>query len=230
MPLGSVARQWRPVWSCVPEPKTVASFWATWKSIVQGRSAAVSVLRAASSVAAVVPVEVLGQDPVLGGVFAERVEQRVGHVGLEADGLGLADPLEQVDHRPPGVHPAPADLALGGQPLAVIAGDRRGLLEGLGDLLLVALGVLGPVGRRAGRVDPDDAVRPDAQLAELLGDPARLADRGQVVLALAGRRPSPRRRTRPARRPSRPRSPWSAILPATALRSSSLMSMLMCGS
>ena len=124
LPLGSVARQWRPVWSCEPEPKTVASFWATWKSIVQGRRAAVSVLRAASSVALVLPVEVLGQDAVLGGVLAEGVEQRVGHVGLEADGLGLADPLEQVDHRPPGVHAAPADLALGGELLAVVAGDR----------------------------------------------------------------------------------------------------------
>ena len=29
IPLGSVAWQWRPVLSCEPEPKTVASFWAT---------------------------------------------------------------------------------------------------------------------------------------------------------------------------------------------------------
>ena len=38
MPLGSFTRQWRPVLSCVPEPCTVASFCATWKSMVQGRS------------------------------------------------------------------------------------------------------------------------------------------------------------------------------------------------
>ena len=44
LPLGSLGRQWRPVLSCEPEPCTVASFWATWKSIVQGRSAAVSCL------------------------------------------------------------------------------------------------------------------------------------------------------------------------------------------
>ena len=62
----------------------------------------------------------VGEDAVLGGVLAEGVEERVGHVGLEADGLGLADPLEQVDHLPPGVHAAPADLALGGEP------SRRG--------------------------------------------------------------------------------------------------------
>ena len=37
---------------------------------------------------------------------------------------------------------------------------------------------------RAGRVDADHAIRPDAQLAQLLGDPAGLADRGQVVLPL----------------------------------------------
>jgi hypothetical protein len=51
LPFGSVARQCRPVWSWDPEPKTVASFWATWKSIVQGRRTAVKVLSARSSVA-----------------------------------------------------------------------------------------------------------------------------------------------------------------------------------
>ena len=51
LPLGSLGRQCRPVLSCEPEPLTVASFWATWKSIVQGRSAAVSVARASSSFA-----------------------------------------------------------------------------------------------------------------------------------------------------------------------------------
>ena len=38
-PFGSSTRQWRPVFSWSPEPKTVPSFWATWKSRVQGRSA-----------------------------------------------------------------------------------------------------------------------------------------------------------------------------------------------
>ena len=42
LPLGSLGRQWRPVLSCDPDPFTVASFWATWKSIVQGRRALVS--------------------------------------------------------------------------------------------------------------------------------------------------------------------------------------------
>ena len=54
-PFGSVARQWRPVLSCEPEPLTVASFCATWKSIVQGRRAAVSVLRALSRTPALKP-------------------------------------------------------------------------------------------------------------------------------------------------------------------------------
>ena len=39
LPLGSSGGQWRPVLSCEPEPLTVPSFWATWKSIVQGRNA-----------------------------------------------------------------------------------------------------------------------------------------------------------------------------------------------
>src|ERR1041384_5971497 len=41
LPFGSFTRQWRPVLSCVPEPCTVASFCATWKSIVHGRNALV---------------------------------------------------------------------------------------------------------------------------------------------------------------------------------------------
>ena len=60
--VGIVGRQWRPVLSCDPEPLTVASFWATWKSIVQGRSARVIVCSASSSASLVLPVEVLGQD------------------------------------------------------------------------------------------------------------------------------------------------------------------------
>ena len=48
LPFGSCGRQCRPVLSCEPEPFTVPSFCATWKSIVHGRSAAVICPRAAS--------------------------------------------------------------------------------------------------------------------------------------------------------------------------------------
>ena len=158
----------------------------------------------------VLPVEVAGQDPILGGVLAQRVEQGVGHVGLEADRLGLADPLEQVDHRPPGVHAAPADLALGGQLLAVIARDGAGLPERLGDLLLVARGIGEPVVRAAGRVDPDHAVGPRTQLAQAAwrsGSPC-----GPARGTSCGLRPRPwpsRRRSAPTpgRRPSRSPAP-----------------------
>ena len=123
LPLGSFGRQCRPVLSWVPEPLTVASFWATWKSIVQGRSAAVSVARAVVERLPVVPVAVLRQDAVLRGVVAERVEQRVGHVGLEAERAGSVGQLEQLHHPLPAMHAAPADFALGGEPLAVVGGD-----------------------------------------------------------------------------------------------------------
>ena len=46
----------------------------------------------------------------------------------------------------------------------------------VGDRLLIAFGVLEPVAGAAGRVDADDAVGPDAELAQPLGDPAALAD------------------------------------------------------
>ena len=38
-PFGSKGWQWRPVLSWEPEPFTVPSFWATWKSIIHGRNA-----------------------------------------------------------------------------------------------------------------------------------------------------------------------------------------------
>src|SRR6476659_3370532 len=46
LPLGSLGRQWCPVLSCEPEPLTVASFCATWKSFTHGRKAAVILARA----------------------------------------------------------------------------------------------------------------------------------------------------------------------------------------
>ncbi len=134
LPFGSVARQWRPVWSCEPETNTVASFCATLKSRVQGRSAAVSVfLQGGVEHRLVFPVEIRGQDAIFRGVLAQGVEQRVGHIGLEANGLGLANPLEDADHHPPGMHAAPADLAFRSQLFSVVSRDRAGLPERLGN-------------------------------------------------------------------------------------------------
>jgi hypothetical protein len=55
LPFGSSAGQWRPVLSWEPLPWTEPSFWATWKSIVQGRRASVIVLYAASNSAVEYP-------------------------------------------------------------------------------------------------------------------------------------------------------------------------------
>jgi hypothetical protein len=81
------------------------------------------------------------------------------------------------------VHAAPADLPFGREPLAEVASDLGRLLERPGDLLLVSVGVGGPLADAAGRVDADDAVRPDAQLTQRPGDPAPLADLLQELLA-----------------------------------------------
>ena len=85
LPFGSCGRQWRPVLSCEPDPFTVPSFCATWKSIVHGRSARVIFFSPSSSAALIRPVEVLRQDPIVRRVVAHREEQRVRHVGLEPD-------------------------------------------------------------------------------------------------------------------------------------------------
>ena len=93
----------------------------------------------------VLPVEARGEDAVGLGVVAERVEHRVRHVGLVADDAGRADRLEQVAHRPPGVHAAPADLALGDDELAVVGGDVRRPREKVSAISFgVALRVLVP--------------------------------------------------------------------------------------
>ena len=74
---------------------------------------------------------------MLGRVVAHRVEQRVRHVGLEAERFRPADHLQKLHHVLPAVHAAPADFALGGEALAMLLGDVAGFAEGLGDRLLV---------------------------------------------------------------------------------------------
>ena len=92
--------------------------------------------------------------------------------------------------RPPGVHAAPADFALGGEPFAVVLGDRR---RPRGRSRRSSSGCpRGPCAQSpgaAGRVDAHDAVRADAELAQLLGDAAALADLLEELACV--RRPSP---------------------------------------
>ena len=77
----------------------------------------------------------------------------------------------------PAVHAAPADFAFGGQPFAVIFGDVAGFAERLGDRLRDCLRDLAPNRPdAAGRVDAHDAVRPDAEFAQLLRDAAAFAN------------------------------------------------------
>ena len=98
------------------------------------------------------------------------------HVGLEAERLPPVDHLQQFDHPSPTVHTAPADFALGSQPLVVVLGDLAGLAERLGDPFLVAFGVFAPCLDATGRIDPHGAVGPHAQFAQPQGNAARLAN------------------------------------------------------
>src|ERR1043166_290379 len=72
-----------------------------------------------------IPVEVFGHDAVGGvGIVAESVEERVGHVCLEPDGLGAVSEFEQLDHFAPAMHAAPADFAFSGEPFSKTLGRR----------------------------------------------------------------------------------------------------------
>ena len=93
----------------------------------------------------VLPVEAIGKQRRLGRVIAHGVEQRMRHVGLEADDAGAVGLLQRVHHGLPAVHAAPADLAFGGKALAIVLGDIAGLAPGLRDQLGVCGGVLGPI-------------------------------------------------------------------------------------
>ncbi len=136
---GSSGRQWRPVLSCEPVPWTVASFWATWKSIVQGRRAAVTCCSAASSLASSSPVEILPAGSRLPGRCSPACRAACGPCRPESRACcGAIDHFQKLHHPPPTVHAAPANLSFGGQPLAVVLGDVAGLAERVGDPLAVA--------------------------------------------------------------------------------------------
>ena len=131
------------------------------------------------------PVEPFRQQSILGCVVAQREQQRVRHVGLEAERLRPIHLFEQLEIPLPAVHAAPADLAFGGEPFAEPFRDRARLAEGLRDLLRVAVRILGPLRRTRGRIDPDDARRSNPDVTQLLADLARFPDLRDELLALA---------------------------------------------
>ena len=122
------------------------------------------------------------------------------HVGLKTERLRPADGLQQFDHALPAVHAAPADLAFRRQPLAVGFGDVAGLAERLRDQLRVGGRVLRVLMDAGRRIDANDAVRPHAEIAQLLADPAGLLDHRDETLALLG---AAHRRTAADGRPDR---------------------------
>ena len=91
------------------------------------------------------------------------------------------------DHVLPAVHPAPADFALRGEPLAMLLGDVAGFAEGLGDGFLALGGIGGPVVHAGRGIDPDHAGLANSDVAELPCDAAGLFDHGQKLLALRRR-------------------------------------------
>ena len=165
LPLGSNGRQCRPVLSCEPEPLTVR---VVLRDVEVDRPRPQRVASSSSGRRRARcwsdQSNPSGRMRSSGRVVAHREEQRVRHVGLEADGLRPVHHLEQLDVALHAVHAAPADFPFGRQPLAVTLGDVGRLAERVGDLLRVAGGILRPLRRTRRRVDADDAVAADAEV------------------------------------------------------------------
>ena len=81
-------------------------------------------------------------------------------------------------------HAAPADFTCGRQTLPMIVCDRAGVSEGIGDPSGVARRIFRPLARTGRRIDTDDAVGPDAQLAQCLADSAGLFDLNEKLLTV----------------------------------------------
>jgi hypothetical protein len=130
------------------------------------------------------------------------------------------------------VHATPADFTLGSETFPKALSNVGSLAEGLCDPLGAVLRVLGPLLDAGRRIDAHDAVRPNTQLAQLGRNPTSLEHLLDELLSIL---PSPIAdpppvggQTGATTEPTT--NPFEAILSATRFKSSSLMSMLMCGS
>src|SRR5207245_11008409 len=135
-------------------------------------------------------------------------------------------------HLLPTVHAPPANLAFGREPFAKTLGHVAGFAEGLGNQLGVAFGIVRPFAYAAGRIDPDDAVGPDAQHSELGGDAAGFENLGDELAPLFrgahAEPPSVGPQTGATTEPMT--NPLARTLSASALIWSSVALMLTCGS
>src|ERR1700677_4103871 len=82
------------------------------------------------------------------------------------------------------MHATPADLALGGEALAVAFSDDAGLTKCLGDELGVARGILVPLRRRGSGINANHPVAANAKFAQLPGNTAGFLHLGEKCLPL----------------------------------------------
>ena len=115
------------------------------------------------------------------------LEVGVGHVGLEAQGLGHVHGLQEIEHVLPTMQTGPADLALSSQAFTVIRGDLGGFTEGFGYLLGVRQGIFTPLGHAEFcGVNPNHAVLTHTVLVEHAGDATAHAHRIEKLLTGLG--------------------------------------------
>ena len=171
LPLGSFGRQWRPVLSCEPDPLTVRVV-LRHVEIDRPRTERVGHrLDGAIERVAIGPVVVFGQNAVFGRVVAHREEQRVRHVGLKAERPGAVRPFRAARACASSCACRPSRFRLRRR------GARRGPRRSShasrnvsAMRLRVAGRIFRPLGRTGGRIDANDAVGADAEIAKVLRD------------------------------------------------------------
>src|SRR5580700_1071112 len=130
------------------------------------------------------PIESRRYNPVLRGVEAERVKQRVGHVGLEAERSGTVHHFEKLSHVLPAMHATPANFSLCREPFAMALGNGTCFPKRLRDTFCISRWILDPVPWAGCRVDTDNAVFSNSQITQFVCDRTSLADLNKETLPI----------------------------------------------
>ena len=135
----------------------------------------------------VLPIIFCWKQPRLRRVVAHGVKQGMGHIRLEADGLGTINFFQCVDHVFPGMHATPTDLALGCEAFAIVRCHTAGFPECLGNFLGVGNRVFIPFRRARRGIDAHHAIVTNSEVTQPFAQLAGLFDISDKFFAIRQR-------------------------------------------